>query len=193
MIPAREKKAKHATRKKARGDTREPGAPTKEPRAIMAALRGNEMDLHTKVMLENFTIKLQRRQIVGSFQCAMETAECLKQIVSKSHTKTPEQLVQLLKQVGGQLVAAAPIGEPVSRLLLGQGRGVSLCGAWLLILLLLLRADDAPAELAVGNIVRRVLQFVREEVRLHLRPLASSWRRLHGASLCASPRNACAC
>mmetsp|Transcript_10251 Transcript_10251/g.23373 ORF Transcript_10251/g.23373 Transcript_10251/m.23373 type:complete len:387 (+) Transcript_10251:1-1161(+) len=86
------------------------------------------MDLHSAALVENFTTKLKRRKVVGSFAVAMETAEIFKHVVSKSQCKTPEALIQLIKEVGRKLVRAAPI------------------------------------EVAVGNVTRRVLYFVREEV-----------------------------
>jgi len=79
-------------------------------------------------LLDGFLTKFRRREIVGSFSCAMEVAELLKQVVSKQHFKDPEDVLRQLRCVGQRITAAVPI------------------------------------ELAAGNITRRVLYFVREEI-----------------------------
>ncbi|KAF3790317.1 Translation initiation factor eIF-2B subunit beta [Nymphaea thermarum] len=80
--------------------------------------------------VNELALKLKRRQIEGSHACAKETATLMRSVVSYhriSHTNPAASLVEAVKAVGTELIAANAV------------------------------------ELAVGNIVRRVLHIIREE------------------------------
>ncbi|KAG2178078.1 hypothetical protein INT43_003331 [Umbelopsis isabellina] len=79
--------------------------------------------------VEDFISRLKRRQIVGSYEVAKETAIILRQVVSTTRWSDASVLVHVITDLGRRLVAAQ------------------------------------PKELAVGNIVRRVLKIIREVVR----------------------------
>ncbi|CAO3664168.1 unnamed protein product [Umbelopsis vinacea] len=79
--------------------------------------------------VESFISRLKRRQIVGSYEVAKETAIILRQVVSTTRWSDASALVQIITDLGRRLAAAQ------------------------------------PKELAVGNIVRRVLKIIREVVR----------------------------
>ncbi|KAI7906221.1 uncharacterized protein BX663DRAFT_535031 [Cokeromyces recurvatus] len=81
------------------------------------------------IQIENFIQKLKRRQIVGSFFVARETAFILRQVVSISRWRDAHVLIDIVTQVGTRLSAAQ------------------------------------PNELAIGNIVKRVLKVIREVSR----------------------------
>ncbi|CAN8260169.1 unnamed protein product [Cochlearia groenlandica] len=77
-----------------------------------------------------FVNKLRKRKIEGSQATAKYTAELLRSVISQQrvpHVNQASALIDAVKAVGGQLVAANPV------------------------------------ELAVGNVVRRVLHIIREE------------------------------
>ncbi|KAJ3414217.1 proteasome core particle subunit beta 2 [Chytridiales sp. JEL 0842] len=71
--------------------------------------------------------KLKRRQVVGSYRSSVETAKVLAIVVRGTRWQNKDELLEIVKEKGRQLIAAQPI------------------------------------ELAVGNIVRRVLNLIREE------------------------------
>ncbi|KAF3326528.1 translation initiation factor eIF-2B subunit beta isoform X2 [Carex littledalei] len=80
--------------------------------------------------VSDFILKLQRRRIEGSHATARQTTELLRSVVSHHripHTNQTASLLEAVRAVGEQLIAANPV------------------------------------ELAVGNIVRRVLHIIREE------------------------------
>jgi len=79
--------------------------------------------------VESFISRLKRRQIVGSYEVAKETAIILRQVVSTTRWSDATVLIQIIKDLGSRLSAAQ------------------------------------PKELAVGNIVRRVLKIIKEVVR----------------------------
>ncbi|BBG96509.1 NagB/RpiA/CoA transferase-like superfamily protein [Prunus dulcis] len=85
-------------------------------------------DVHS--LVNDFLIKLKKRNIEGSQATAKLTAELLRSVISSQrvpYTNQAGALIDAVKAVGEQLIAANPI------------------------------------ELAVGNIVRRVLHIIREE------------------------------
>lgn len=57
---------------------------------------------------------LDRRQLVGSRETAIETVHVLRQVVLRAKFTHFEQLVDMIKQVGHKLVAAQPKGVPTS-------------------------------------------------------------------------------
>ncbi|XP_043714281.1 translation initiation factor eIF-2B subunit beta [Telopea speciosissima] len=84
----------------------------------------------TQTIVNDFVIKLKRRKVEGSQATAKQTAELLRSVISQQrvpHTNQAGALIEAVKAVGEQLIAANPV------------------------------------ELAVGNIVRRVLHIIREE------------------------------
>ncbi|KAJ8654343.1 hypothetical protein O0I10_010039 [Lichtheimia ornata] len=82
-----------------------------------------------EAQVENFITRLKRRQVIGSYEVAKETAVILRQVVSMSRWRDADTLVDIIRDLGGRLTAAQ------------------------------------PKELAVGNIVRRVLKVIREVAR----------------------------
>ncbi|MCO5576346.1 hypothetical protein L7F22_030155 [Adiantum nelumboides] len=83
-----------------------------------------------QVAVNDFLLKLQRRQVEGSLDSAKHTVLLLRQVVSQHrapHSGQASALIEAVKNVGVRLIAASPI------------------------------------ELAIGNIVRRVLHIIREE------------------------------
>ncbi|KAJ0046339.1 hypothetical protein Pint_05302 [Pistacia integerrima] len=84
----------------------------------------------TQALVNDFLNKLKKRKIEGSQATARQTAELLRSVISQqrvSYTNQAGALIDAVKAVGEQLIAANPV------------------------------------ELAVGNIVRRVLHIIREE------------------------------
>ncbi|CEP17817.1 hypothetical protein [Parasitella parasitica] len=82
-----------------------------------------------ETQIDEFVHKLKRRQIVGSFFVAKETAIILRQVVSISRWRDAHVLIDIVTQVGIRLASAQ------------------------------------PNELAIGNIVKRVLKVIREVSR----------------------------
>ncbi|KAG2227197.1 hypothetical protein INT45_008441 [Circinella minor] len=82
-----------------------------------------------EAQVENFITRLKRRQVIGSYEVAKETAVILRQAVSMSKWRDADALIDIIRDLGGRLASAQ------------------------------------PKELAVGNIVRRVLKIIREVVR----------------------------
>ncbi|KAG6421815.1 hypothetical protein SASPL_118372 [Salvia splendens] len=85
-------------------------------------------DVHS--LVNEFVIKLQKRQIEGSKTTAKLTAELLRSFISQlrlPHSNQAGALIDAVKEVGEKLITAKPV------------------------------------ELAVGNVVRRVLHIIREE------------------------------
>ncbi|XP_058107019.1 uncharacterized protein LOC131250749 isoform X1 [Magnolia sinica] len=84
----------------------------------------------THALVNEFVAKLKKRKIEGSHATARHTAVLLRSVISQQrvpHTNQASALIEAVKAVGEQLIAANPV------------------------------------ELAVGNIVRRVLHIIREE------------------------------
>ncbi|KAL9353032.1 hypothetical protein Peur_055712 [Populus x canadensis] len=84
----------------------------------------------TQILVNELVTKLRKRKVEGSQATALLTAELLRSVISQlkvPQTNQAETLIEAVKSVGGQLVAANPV------------------------------------ELAVGNIVKRVLHVIREE------------------------------
>ncbi|KAG8856039.1 GCD complex subunit gcd7 [Tulasnella sp. 330] len=92
--------------------------------------------------VEGLAARLRRRQalsqVVGSHATAIETVKLLRQVVSAAKFTSLDQLVQLVRAVGRELVAAQPKG--------GQARD-----------------SYDRREYSVGNTVRKVLRLIREE------------------------------
>ncbi|CAD5196824.1 unnamed protein product [Musa acuminata subsp. malaccensis] len=91
-----------------------------------------------QALVTDFVLKLKRRKIEGSQATAKQTAELLRQVVSQQrmpYTNQASVLIDAVRAVGEQLIAANPIGE----------------------------LSNSYLFLAVGNIVRRVLHIIREE------------------------------
>ncbi|WCJ39055.1 Translation initiation factor eIF-2B subunit beta [Euphorbia peplus] len=83
-----------------------------------------------QALVNDFLNKLKKRKIEGSQATARQAAELLRSVISQQrvpHTNQAGALIDAIKGVGEQLIAANPV------------------------------------ELAVGNIVRRVLHIIREE------------------------------
>lgn len=84
----------------------------------------------THALVNDFVARLKKRKVEGSHATARQTADLLRSVVSQQrvpHTNQAAALIDAVKAVGEQLIAANPV------------------------------------ELAVGNIVRRVLHIIREE------------------------------
>ncbi|CAO3690720.1 hypothetical protein G6F70_000899 [Rhizopus microsporus] len=86
-----------------------------------------------EAQVEDFIDRLKRRQIVGSFFVAKETATILRQVVSMSRWRDANTLIDIVTEIGIRLASAQ------------------------------------PNELAVGNIVKRVLKVIREVSRGELK------------------------
>ncbi|PHZ15538.1 nagb/rpia/CoA transferase-like protein [Rhizopus microsporus ATCC 52813] len=86
-----------------------------------------------EAQVEDFIDRLKRRQIVGSFFVAKETATILRQVVSMSRWRDANTLIDIVTETGVRLASAQ------------------------------------PNELAVGNIVKRVLKVIREVSRGELK------------------------
>ncbi|RUS28302.1 translation initiation factor eIF-2B beta subunit [Jimgerdemannia flammicorona] len=71
--------------------------------------------------IENFISRLKRRQIIGSYEVAKETAQILRQAVSTTRWSQASTLLSVIKDVGRRLVAAQPreqaVGNIVRRVL----------------------------------------------------------------------------
>ncbi|CAB1110838.1 unnamed protein product [Ectocarpus sp. CCAP 1310/34] len=77
--------------------------------------------------LETLVVGLKRRQVSGPYNCAQFTVELYRNLVGSCKWGTAGQLMDAVREVGRELVAAK------------------------------------PSELAVGNMVRRVLYIIRDE------------------------------
>ncbi|ODV94781.1 hypothetical protein PACTADRAFT_43645 [Pachysolen tannophilus NRRL Y-2460] len=80
------------------------------------------------VHIDSVVNKLKRRQISGSYTVAIETCQLLMRVISASRWNHPDQLIDIIAQVGKKLVQAQ------------------------------------PREFSSGNIVRRVLSLIRDEM-----------------------------
>ncbi|KAK4986471.1 GCD complex subunit gcd7 [Elasticomyces elasticus] len=97
-------------------------APTPGIATFLKHLKHNPVD----ASIENFVSLLKRRQIRSSRPCAIATTHLLLKVVATFRDRDVAKLVERIRSVGQQLIAAQ------------------------------------PREMAVGNIVRRVLGLVRE-------------------------------
>ncbi|KAJ3055961.1 Translation initiation factor eIF-2B subunit beta [Rhizophlyctis rosea] len=98
------------------------------------------MSREINIQIDNLITKLHRRQVIGSFNVAIETARVLRNVVSASRWNTVRQLKETVEEVGVRLEAAQPIGKNRSP-----------------------ERDAWSGELAVGNMVKRVLHLIYEE------------------------------
>ncbi|RRT68499.1 hypothetical protein BHE74_00044480 [Ensete ventricosum] len=67
-----------------------------------------------QALVTDFVLKLKRRKIEGSQATAKQTAELLRQVVSQQrmpYTNQASVLIDAVRAVGEQLIAANPIGE----------------------------------------------------------------------------------
>lgn len=94
--------------------------------------------------IDHFVSQLKRRQIVGSNQTALETAQLLRTVISNSRWTNAASLIVSLRELAARLLRAQPVGM--------------LCTFYSSYLMNYI-------EFAVGNIVRRVLHLVREEYK----------------------------
>jgi translation initiation factor 2B subunit (eIF-2B alpha/beta/delta family) len=88
---------------------------------------------HTRIVKQLLSVSLKRRQVSGPYACAKATMELLRNTVGACKWATAAQLMEVVRAVGRELIAAK------------------------------------PSELAVGNVVRRVLFVIREEYASKLR------------------------
>lgn len=101
---------------------------------------------HLKLFLLETHYLQALSQVVGSHATALETVKLLRKVVSAAKFTSLDQLVQLVRAVGRELVAAQPKGEAcVTRLY---------CA---------LDSSCVSIEYSVGNTVRKVLRLIREE------------------------------
>ncbi len=118
--------------------------------------------------LEDFCTQLRRRQIEGSLATGRRTAELLRIFISTNRHSDALALVEDVRSVGNKLQAAKPIG------LLGQLScwNNKFCtnpdtGSKMRDIATIQSADlthlCSHAELAIGNITRRILHMIREE------------------------------
>lgn len=103
--------------------------------------------------LDTLVVGLKRRQVSGPYNCAQFTVELFRNLVGSCKWGTAGQLMDAVREVGKELIAAK------------------------------------PSELAVGNMVRRVLYIVREEYESGLVMVADGRGSGsgHAASILTSP------
>lgn len=94
----------------------------------------------------HFISQLKRRQIYGSNQTALETAQLLRTVISNSRWTNAASLIQHIREVAIGLIRAQPVGTSKE----SSRRNIINFGI---------------LEFAVGNMVRRVLHLIREEYR----------------------------
>ncbi|GAN09938.1 translation initiation factor eIF-2B subunit beta [Mucor ambiguus] len=97
-----------------------------------------------EAQVDSFILRLKTRQIIGSYEVAKETAIILRQAVSTTRWYNVDLLIEFITELGSRLVAAQPKGIT---------HYYKLSDIHLL---------TNKIELAVGNIVRRVLKIIRE-------------------------------
>ncbi|KAM7265017.1 hypothetical protein ACFE04_002700 [Oxalis oulophora] len=101
----------------------------------------------THALVDDLVNKLQKRKIEGSQATAKQAAELLRSVISQTRIPYSNQagaLIDAVRTVGEQLIAANPVAR------LGfESRSFN--------------RSVYHVELAVGNIVRRVLHIIREE------------------------------
>lgn len=85
-----------------------------------------DRDLH--ILLDTFIARLRRKQILGSYEVAIETAQLLVKVVSLTKWKSLDELIKTISSIGRDLI------------------------------------DAQPREFTCGNVVRRVLALIREEM-----------------------------
>eukprot|EP00850_Spirogloea_muscicola_P005630 SM000026S08879 [mRNA] locus=s26:188853:191332:- [translate_table: standard] len=113
-------------------------------------------------LVADLAARLRRRQVEGSIHSARRTAELLRQVISQHRMPAAgpaaPALLDAVRAVGRLLTAANPTGGRIAF----APRPAGLCPS-------LLTTDPSlprgllRSELAVGNIVRRVLHIIREE------------------------------
>eukprot|EP00752_Nemacystus_decipiens_P002156 g2054.t1 len=103
--------------------------------------------------LETLVVGLKRRQVSGPYNCAQFTVELFRNLVGSCKWGTAGQLMDAVREVGKELVAAK------------------------------------PSELAVGNMVRRVLYIIRDEYEsaLPAHHLATADDRGYGQAAATTP------
>ncbi|CAK9145461.1 unnamed protein product [Ilex paraguariensis] len=126
----------------------------------------------THALVNEFVIKLKKRKVEGSKATAKLTAELLRSVISQQripHTNQAVALIDAIKSVGEQLIAANPVERDGDKVTAAKVQGFMRTGG----VGLWEEATggrekeredgDSFGELAVGNIVRRVLHIIREE------------------------------
>ncbi|WOL11997.1 hypothetical protein Cni_G20761 [Canna indica] len=129
-ISPNEKRSRNGRRKPSLTSSCDPPTHTITPLLSPPSINLSSIMPDVQALVTDFVLKLRRRKIEGSQATAKQTAELLRQVVSQQrmpYTNQAAALIDAVKAVGEQLIAANPI------------------------------------ELAVGNIVRRVLHIIREE------------------------------
>lgn len=111
--------------------------------------------------VQDFATKLRQRKICTSLDAAKGTAELLRQLVTSSKLSDPQSLLEEVKNVGNKLQAALPTGARGGACTRHTDRlaryPVREKNAFVLTLCI-------HAELVIGNIARRVLHIIREEL-----------------------------
>ncbi|KAJ9090932.1 hypothetical protein QFC19_009358 [Naganishia cerealis] len=98
--------------------------------------------------IDQLVLRLQRREISSSRHAALETAQLLYRFVGAAKFASIEQLIGMIKAVGSRLIAANP--KEFTCIPKGDSTADRLF----------------PSELAVGNIIRKVLRLIREEYKV---------------------------
>ncbi len=107
---------------------------------------------------------LRRKELAGSYKVSLATAEVMKVVVSASRWKTTQSVIERVQEIGKIMINAAPLGEH----LIWRGGMISVLVDALPTWLACAYDFDQInhfffTELAIGNIVRRVLSIIREE------------------------------
>lgn len=61
--------------------------------------------------IDHFVSQLKRRQIVGSNQTALETAQLLRTVISNSRWTNAASLIQSIRELAARLLQAQPVGN----------------------------------------------------------------------------------
>lgn len=110
------------------------------------------MSVHDQ--LDEFCTLLRHRKVEGSLATGRRTAELLRIFVSSCRHSDAVALVEDVRSVGNKLQAAKPIGASRKLSYRGLTFGMKPRST---------AAVHLCAELAIGNITRRVLHMIREE------------------------------
>jgi translation initiation factor eIF-2B subunit beta len=64
----------------------------------------------TSQSVSHFISQLKRRQIYGSNQTALETAQLLRTVISNARWTNAASLIQQIKEIAVRLIQAQPVG-----------------------------------------------------------------------------------
>lgn len=64
-----------------------------------------------KKKLDRFIQQIRRRQVVGSYDCARQTADLLRDILGTSNWRTAQDVLNLVREIGPTLAKANPAGN----------------------------------------------------------------------------------